>query len=101
MDRVQSARCAHGDGGSRASQQSRNGGVTHPVELAAALAGWERVVGSAFVTTDPAAIGPAQTATYPTEERVLAIVRPANRAEVQACVRVANACSVPLYPVSS
>jgi 4-cresol dehydrogenase (hydroxylating) len=46
-------------------------------------------------------VAAAQTATYPTHERVLAIVRPAERAEVQACVRVAAACGVPLYPVSS
>lgn len=70
-------------------------------DTASALAAWERVVGPAFIKTNHASLEAAQTATYPTGERVLAIVYPADRAEVQSCVRVANHYGVPLYPVSS
>lgn len=75
--------------------------MTPPADLSSALAEWERAIGATFVTTDPSAVGPAQTASYPTVERVLAILRPADRAEVQACVRIANTYGIPLYPVSS
>jgi 4-cresol dehydrogenase (hydroxylating) len=75
--------------------------MTHATDLASALAEWARAIGESFVTADPAAVGPAETATYPTSERVLAILRPASSAEVQTCVRIANAYGIPLYPVSS
>src|SRR5690242_2557318 len=64
------------------------------VELAAA-------VGAEHVITDPACLRAAETATFPSHNRIPAIVRPANRAEVQECLRVANRFQVPVYPVSS
>ena len=64
------------------------------VELSAA-------VGAEHVITDPASLRAAETATFPTGNRIPAIVRPANRAEVQECLRIANRFQVPLYPVSS
>lgn len=69
--------------------------------LSLAAREWARIVGPEFVQTDAVDCAAPQTATYPTRERVLAIVRPGNREEVQACVRVANRFGVPLYPVSS
>jgi 4-cresol dehydrogenase (hydroxylating) flavoprotein subunit len=64
------------------------------VELAAA-------VGAAHVITDPATLRAAETATFLSHNRIPAIIRPANRAEVQECLRIANRFQVPVYPVSS
>ena len=63
-------------------------------------ANWESVVGAPNVIADPAALREAETGTYHTGNRVPAIVRPANRREVQECLRVANRCKISVYPVS-
>ncbi len=62
---------------------------------------WSALLGPAQVLTEAAALAAAQTATYPTHQRVLAIVRPGTRDEVRACVRVANLHGVALYPIST
>jgi 4-cresol dehydrogenase (hydroxylating) len=81
--------------------KQRGVGRVKRASLAAAMAEWERLLGSEFITDKEAAIESAEHATYPTKERVSAILRPGCRDEVQACVQVANAHNVPLYPVSS
>ena len=58
-------------------------------------------MGDAFVSTHPVETAAAETATYPTSERVVALVRPGSRKEIQECVRAANTHLVPLYPVST
>jgi 4-cresol dehydrogenase (hydroxylating) len=68
--------------------------------LAAALAAWRRELGAAHVVDDGPALAAAATATYATTSCVPAILRPGSRAEVQACVRIANEHGVPLYPIS-
>jgi 4-cresol dehydrogenase (hydroxylating) len=76
--------------------------VTAPgrADLGAAIRAWREAIGEPNVAVDEERLARAATATFPTEARVLALLRPADRAEVQACVRIANACSVPVYPVS-
>jgi 4-cresol dehydrogenase (hydroxylating) flavoprotein subunit len=69
-------------------------------DLAPALAAFLDAVGAEHVVTDPAALAAAGTATFATSQRVPAIVRPGSRAEVQACLQVANRFRVPVYPVS-
>ncbi len=64
------------------------------------ISGWRMVVGAPHVLTDVTTIAAAQTTTYATTQRVLAVVRPANRAEVQACIRIANQYQTPIYPTS-
>ncbi len=68
--------------------------------LAGALEAWRQVVGPEKVRTDEPLLAAAQTATFATSQRVLAVVAPGNRQEVQACVRIANSHQVPIYPVS-
>jgi 4-cresol dehydrogenase (hydroxylating) len=68
---------------------------------AAALDEWRQVLGSDFVIVDPALRRQAETATFSTRQRIPVILRPANRDQVQACVRIANAQGIPLYPISS
>jgi 4-cresol dehydrogenase (hydroxylating) len=58
-------------------------------------------VGAAHVVTDRPALEAAGTATFAWSQRVLAVVRPGDRREVQECVRIANRYRVTLYPVSS
>lgn len=63
------------------------------MELRAAL-------GDANVIVDERSLTSAQTATFATSQRLIAIVKPANTSEVQAVVRAAKRHGVPLYPVS-
>jgi 4-cresol dehydrogenase (hydroxylating) len=66
----------------------------------AALQAWRACIGAEHVVTDTAELARASTTTFATTHRVPAILRPANTAEVQACVRIANEHHVALYPVS-
>ena len=66
-----------------------------------ALREWADVVGSEHVITDGSALRVAEAGTFSTGHRIPGIVRPANRAEVQQCLRIANRWRIPVYPVSS
>src|SRR5689334_20152406 len=68
--------------------------------LDCALAGWRDILGDKHVIAEPGALVAAGTATFSTAAQARAIIRPADRAEVQACLRVANAHNVALYPIS-
>jgi len=65
-----------------------------------ALEAFRDAVGADHVVTDPAALASVTTATFATRAGVPAVVRPASREEVQACLRVANRFRVPVYPTS-
>jgi 4-cresol dehydrogenase (hydroxylating) len=69
--------------------------------LTEAVREWTTVVGATHVVRDQARLSEASTATFSTMTRVRAIVRPANREEVQACVCIADRLRVPIYPISS
>lgn len=69
--------------------------------LETALAAWRSALGEAHVVTEPEALAAAETATFATTQRIPAILRPANTAEVQACLRIAQEHRVPVYPVSA
>ena len=68
--------------------------------LETALAEWRSALGEEHVITEPEALASAETATFATTQRVPAILRPSTTAEVQACLRIAQAHRIPLYPVS-
>ncbi|HYI02415.1 FAD-binding oxidoreductase [Hyalangium sp.] len=68
--------------------------------LEAALAEWRSALGEANVLTEPEALAAAETTTFATTQRIPAILRPGSTAEVQACLRVAQAHRIPVYPVS-
>ncbi len=72
-----------------------------PSSLEAALAAWREAVGEAHVIVEPEALAAAETATFATTQRIPAIVRPADTVQVQACLRIATAHRVPVYPVSA
>ncbi len=67
----------------------------------AALGEWEKVVGKEHVITNAASLAAAETSTFATRHRIPAILRPASRAEVQECLRIANRRQTPVYPISS
>ena len=68
--------------------------------LESALQAFRSIVGPEHVCVDAAARA-AEQATFHTDARIPAVVSPADRAEVQACVRAANCHHIPLYPVST
>lgn len=74
--------------------------VTAP-GLQEAIRAWTAALGADHVVGEGAALDAAGTATFATSSRVLAILRPGTREEVQACVRIANRYQIPIYPVSS
>ena len=65
-----------------------------------ALIEWSRILGTREVITDSGSLFAAENATFATEHKIPAILRPANRGEVQECLRVAHRFQVPIYPVS-
>ena len=73
----------------------------HGSDYDSAIRHWASVVGPENVVTSTPQLIAAETGTFATGHRIPAIVRPANRSEVQECMRVANRWNVPVYPISS
>lgn len=70
-------------------------------DAAAAMREWESVVGAEHISTHAPDLRAAERGTFPTGHSIPAIVRPANREQVQACLRIANRRRCPVYPISS
>jgi 4-cresol dehydrogenase (hydroxylating) len=68
--------------------------------LFSARKAWARALGTRHVITDNENLARSGTATFATTQKVGAILFPADSAEVQACVRIANRYRIPLYPIS-
>ena len=68
--------------------------------LSAALDDWRVAVGPEHVLTEATALHAAATATFSTARHVPLILRPGDREEVQACLRIAHRHRIPVYPVS-
>ena len=73
---------------------------TNPAFSHTALSQYAQVVGPENVVLDDQALKSAGTATFASGNRVIAIVRPQDRKQVQECVRIGNRFGLPLYPVS-
>jgi 4-cresol dehydrogenase (hydroxylating) flavoprotein subunit len=69
--------------------------------IEAARREWIALLGAEHVIDDAGTLRQAETATFATTQRVPLMVRPGNREDVQACVRIANRHRLALYPVSS
>ena len=74
--------------------------MTTSIPLTKALNAWRKLLGSNHVLTDTSTLSTYETATFKTTQRIPGILQPADRSEVQECVRIANRYRVPLYPVS-
>jgi 4-cresol dehydrogenase (hydroxylating) len=66
-----------------------------------AIQDWSAVVGPEHVISDPATLRDAETATFTTTRHVPLILRPGDRHQVQACLRIANEREIPVYPIST
>lgn len=61
---------------------------------------WQELLSPENVLTDEKTITAVQKATFATTQRVLAVIRPGDRAQVQACLKIANQYQTPIYPIS-
>ncbi|HMR04720.1 MAG TPA: FAD-binding oxidoreductase [Polyangiaceae bacterium] len=68
--------------------------------LKAACNAWAEIVGAEHVVVDAAVLERVSTATFATEARVAAVVRPASTEQVRAVLAVANQQRVTVYPTS-
>jgi 4-cresol dehydrogenase (hydroxylating) len=66
-----------------------------------AINAWTSLLGSEFVLSHPIALQTAESATFATHQRIPVILKPADRVQVQDCLRIANTYHVPIYPISS
>ena len=69
--------------------------------LDGALREWQAAIGAAHVSQASATLDAASTATFATQAKVQAILRPATRDEVQQCLRIANRHRVSVHPVTT
>jgi 4-cresol dehydrogenase (hydroxylating) len=74
--------------------------ATMKTRLQRSLAAWRRQLGSGGVDVDASERASAERATFRTDQRILAILRPGSRADVEACLRIAHRHRVPVYPTS-
>jgi 4-cresol dehydrogenase (hydroxylating) flavoprotein subunit len=72
-----------------------------PTNLQAALDEWRICLGSENVITDRFSRAAVETTTFSIDHAVPAILRPADRSQVQECLRIASRYRVAVYPVSS
>ncbi len=67
----------------------------------AAMPQWESVLGRENLITQEEPLRAAATATFSIDRQIPAILRPANREQVQQCLRIATKFGIPVYPISS
>ncbi|MCD6034554.1 MAG: putative oxidoreductase [Rickettsiales bacterium] len=70
------------------------------LHISEALNAWQDVLGSKGVSTDGTTLSQCENATFNTSNRVIAVLFPQNKTQIQACLRVANRYKVPIYPIS-
>ena len=75
--------------------------VEQPIVLATALAAFREAIGDANVRVEPHSLESASTATFATTARILAILKPSSRHDVQRCVAIAARFVIRIYVVSS
>ncbi len=71
------------------------------MQLASAIQDWTALLGPEHVICDRTQLSSAETATFSTDRTIPAILRPANKEQIQECLRVANRFQTPVYPFSS
>lgn len=74
--------------------------VKGPPKITTALQQWRELLGSDYVLTDEARLGPYQNAVSGRTRTIPAVLQPATTEEVQDIMRVAHACRIPVYPIS-
>lgn len=69
--------------------------------LARVLELWTKILGKENIIADEAHLTKAQKATFSTKQKILAVIFPKDRNEVQDCLIIANSHNIPVYPVST
>lgn len=70
-------------------------------EINKAIDELKQILGDEYVLYDKDVLKEYETATFKTEIKVRAIVRPKNTDEVQQCIKLANQYKLPVYPIST
>lgn len=65
-----------------------------------ALEAWANAIGKENVLTDEKTLSAVQTTNFFTTQTVPAVICPANREQVQQCLKIANEFKIPVYPIS-
>ncbi len=73
--------------------------MSQPIEKALEL--WAQILTPNQIITDQKTLEQYETATYKTQQRISAILKPANREQVQKITKIANQYKTPLYPIST
>ena len=84
----------------RLSSLKSNRGVTSVKDLKSSFSAWKNLLGPEHVSDDENTLKRLGQTTFATCQRIPAIIRPANRAQVQECLRIANHYKTPVYPIS-
>lgn len=71
------------------------------MDKSGALKAWSDLLGQDRVLSDISVLRDAQTATFLTSQRIPVLLQPADRQEVQECLKIANQFGMPVYPISS
>lgn len=69
--------------------------------FAGAIDSWRELLSKDNLVLEPQCLTAAATATFPTAQRIRAILSPRDRDQVQECLRIANRYREPLYPIST
>ena len=69
-------------------------------DLKSSFSAWKNLLGPEHVSDDENTLKRLGQTTFATCQRIPAIIRPANRAQVQECLRIANHYKTPVYPIS-
>lgn len=79
-----------------------DGAATLPpvIEPSRLLERLSELLGAEHVSADARVLGRAESATFATRQRLVAVACPGSRAEVRACVLLARELGVTLYPIS-
>lgn len=73
----------------------------NPIHLGQVLSAFSRVLGAEHTLSDAASLARYNWCTMPIRRRVVAVVRPLTREDVQEVVRIAAHQGIPLYPIST
>lgn len=70
------------------------------LQLKQALKAWEKIVGPQALLTDQKTRNDAENATFGTSQQIPAVLRPADKGQVEACLKIAQRYKIAVYPVS-
>ncbi|AUC62312.1 4-cresol dehydrogenase (hydroxylating) [Cyanobacterium sp. HL-69] len=66
-----------------------------------AIASWTSILSEENIITTDTVLEKKETATYLTDNKICAVLRPSNSQEIKKCLHIANEHKIPIYPVST